>query len=320
MKNEIRARKHFSIGNHLLRFGILYLLTILVIVSSFMSEQFMTMGNMINVLRQASPVIILALGQGIVIITGGIDLSVGSVVALSGMVAAGAISFWELPVPIAILLAILIGIVFGMINGIIIAKFNISAMIVTLATMNAARGIAYLYNDGAQIIGLPDSFTEIGRGYVGPVPIPVIIMVVLVIIMILLMNKTIFGKYLYAIGGNENVAILAGIGVVKVKIIGYALCGVFSAIAGITYAARMNMGDPSMGEGLEMDAISSVVLGGINLYGGQGNIIGAVIGAAFIAVLGNALNLTGVSNFWQLVVKAVALIVAALIYSKKSSK
>ena len=313
MRNGTGMKRHFSISNHLLKFGVLYLLVLLIAAASAMSKQFLTTQNALNVLRQVSPVIILALGEGIVIITAGIDLSVGALVALSGM----GVSFWNLPTFAAVLLAVLFGIVFGLLNGIIIAKFNISAMIVTLATMNAARGAAYLYNDGAQIIGLPDSFTDIGRGYLGPIPIPAILMIVLVIIIVLLMNKTVLGKYLYAIGGNEEVARLAGIGVLKTKITAYALCSMFAALAGVIYAARMNMGDPAMGEGLEMDAIASVILGGINLYGGQGSILGAVIGAMFITVLGNALNLNGVSSFWQLVVKAVALIVAALIYTKK---
>ena len=317
MRNGTGKKRHFSISYHLLKFGVLYLLVLLIAAASAMSKQFLTTQNALNVLRQVSPVIILALGEGIVIITAGIDLSVGALVALSGMVAAGGVSFWNLPTFAAVLLAVLFGIVFGLLNGIIIAKFNISAMIVTLATMNAARGAAYLYNDGAQIIGLPDSFTDIGRGYLGPIPIPAILMIVLVIIIVLLMNKTVLGKYLYAIGGNEEVARLAGIGVLKTKITAYALCSMFAALAGVIYAARMNMGDPAMGEGLEMDAIASVILGGINLYGGQGSILGAVIGAMFITVLGNALNLNGVSSFWQLVVKAVALIVAALIYTKK---
>ena len=317
MRNGTGMKRHFSISNHLLKFGVLYLLVLLIAAASAMSKQFLTTQNALNVLRQVSPVIILALGEGIVIITAGIDLSVGALVALSGMVAAGGVSFWNLPTFAAVLLAVLFGIVFGLLNGIIIAKFNISAMIVTLATMNAARGAAYLYNDGAQIIGLPDSFTDIGRGYLGPIPIPAILMIVLVIIIVLLMNKTVLGKYLYAIGGNEEVDRLAGIGVLKTKITAYALCSMFAALAGVIYAARMNMGDPAMGEGLEMDAIASVILGGINLYGGQGSILGAVIGAMFITVLGNALNLNGVSSFWQLVVKAVALIVAALIYTKK---
>ncbi|MBU9736750.1 ABC transporter permease [Diplocloster agilis] len=317
MRNGTKLAKHFSMSDHLLKFGVLYLLVLLIAVASMMSRQFLTAQNALNVLRQVSPVIILALGEGIVIITAGIDLSVGALVAMSGMIAAGAVSFWNLPTFAAVLLAVLFGIVFGLLNGIIIAKFNISAMIVTLATMNAARGAAYLYNDGAQIIGLPDSFTDIGRGYLGPIPIPAIIMIILVILMVLLMNQTVLGKYLYAIGGNEEVARLAGIGVLKTKITAYAICSMFAALAGVIYAARMNMGDPAMGEGLEMDAIASVILGGINLYGGQGSILGAVIGAMFITVLGNALNLNGVSSFWQLVVKAVALIVAALIYTKK---
>ncbi|MCU6736013.1 ABC transporter permease [Diplocloster agilis] len=317
MRNGTKLAKHFSMSDHLLKFGVLYLLVLLIAVASMMSRQFLTAQNALNVLRQVSPVIILALGEGIVIITAGIDLSVGALVAMSGMIAAGAVSFWNLPTFAAVLLAVLFGIVFGLLNGIIIAKFNISAMIVTLATMNAARGAAYLYNDGAQIIGLPDSFTDIGRGYLGPIPIPAIIMIILVILMVLLMNQTVLGKYLYAIGGNEEVARLAGIGVLKTKITAYAICSMFAALAGVIYAARMNMGDPAMGEGLEMYAIASVILGGINLYGGQGSILGAVIGAMFITVLGNALNLNGVSSFWQLVVKAVALIVAALIYTKK---
>ena len=317
MKIRINSQKHFSLSSHLLKFGILYLLALLILSASMMSSQFLTVQNALNVLRQVSPVIILALGEGVVIITSGIELSVGALVALSGMVAAGAVSFWNMPALAAVLLAVLFGIMFGVLNGVIVARFNISAMIVTLATMNAARGIAYLYNDGAQIIGLPDSFTNIGRGYWGAVPVPAIIMIILTAVVVFVMNETILGKYLYAIGGNEEVARLAGISVVRTTIAAYVMCSMFAAIAGVIYAARMNMGDPAMGEGLEMDAVASVVLGGINLYGGQGSILGAVIGAMFITVLGNALNLNGVSSFWQLVVKAVALIVAALIYTKK---
>ena len=317
MSTGTKSAKHFSVRNHLLKFGIAYLLLLLILIASAVSRQFLTVQNGLNVLRQVSPVIVLALGEGIVIITAGIDLSVGALVALSGMMAAGAISFWKFPTFAAVLVALLVGIAFGFLNGFIVAKFNISAMIVTLATMNAARGMAYLYHDGAQIIGLPDSFTDIGRGYLGAIPIPAIIMAVLVAVMLFFMNKTILGRYLYAIGGNEEVARLAGIGVLKTKIAAYVLCSMFASVAGVIYAARMNMGDPAMGEGLEMDAIASVVLGGINLYGGQGSILGAVIGAMFITVLGNALNLNGVSSFWQLVVKAVALIVAALIYAKR---
>lgn len=317
--NSKTKKRHFSISKHLLKFGIFYLLALLAVVASLVSSQFFTAENGINVLRQASPVVILALGMGMVIITAGIDLSVGALASLSGIFVAGAITFWGLPIPVAVLLTLVLGVVFGLINGIIIAKFNVSAMIVTLATMNAARGVAYLYNDGAQIIGLPDAFTDIGRGHIGPIPIPAIIAIVMVILVYFVMTRTVFGKYLYAIGGNEDVARLAGIGIVKIKLIAYSLCSAFASVAGIIYAARLNMGDPSMGTGLEMDAIASVVLGGINLYGGQGSILGAVIGALFISVLGNALNLMGVSSFWQLVVKAVALIAAALIYTNKKS-
>jgi len=313
----ITINRNFSLSKHLLKFGILYLLGLLILVASLLSKQFFTIENGINVLRQASTIVILALGMGMVIIMAGIDLSVGAVSALSAIFVAGAISFWSLPIPLSIIVTLIMGAVFGTINGIIIAKFNISAMIVTLATMNAARGIAYLYNDGAQIIGLPDGFTDIGRGYLGPIPIPVIIMFVLVVLVFFVMKRTVFGKYLYAIGGNEEVARLAGINVVLIKVVSYGLCSALASVAGIIYAARLNMGDPSMGSGLEMDAIASVVLGGINLYGGQGSILGAVIGAMFISVLGNSLNLIGVSSFWQLVVKAVVLIAAALIYTNK---
>ena len=312
--------KHIDSSTHLLRFGILYLLILLILFSSLVSDKFLTVGNCINVLRQASMTIMIALGMGMVIITGGIDLSVGSLAALVGVFVSGAITKWEWSVALAILFALFIGVVFGCLNGFIISKFNISPMIITLATMSAARGVAMLYNNGAQIVGLPPNFTFIGRGYIlGGIPIPVAIMLALALFIWFIMTKTLFGKYLYAIGGGEDIARLAGINLIKTKIMCYAICSLCAAIAGVVYCARLNMGDPTIGSDFAMDAIASVVLGGISLYGGSGKILGAVVGALFIAVLANALNIIGVSSFWQLVVKAIVLIIAALIYSERKN-
>ena len=313
------ASKSFSLSQNLFKFGIVYLLIIQIIVASLLSKNFLTGSNMINVIRQASTTVIAALGMGMIIIIGGFDLSVGSVTALAGMLVAGAMVKWGFSVPLAVLFTLAVGFLYGFLNGIIIGKFQISPMIVTLATMNAARGIAMLYEDGAQIIGLPSAFAKIGRGYILGLPVPVWIMFVLIILVYLVVSKTVFGKYLYAIGGNEKVARMAGINVMATKVLAYSLCSVMASVVGIIYAARLNMGDPTVGEGVEMDAIASAVLGGINLYGGRGNILGAVAGALFISVLSNALNLIGISSFWQLVVKAFVLIVAAMIYTKRNS-
>lgn len=311
-----KPKKIFAVDN-LLKYGILYLLILLIIISSFLSKNFFTLDNFLNVIRQMSSTVILAAGMALVIITAGIDLSVGSVVALSSMAVAGAMDSWNFNIGFAIIFAIIIGVVIGTINGLLIGYFKISPMIVTLATMNGSRGIAMLYNDGAQIIGLPSGFKTIGRGSILGLPVPILIAIVIVLIIFSLSRYTVIGKYFYAIGSNEKVAMLAGINIVKTKVIAYLLCSICASIVGVIFASRLNMGDPTVGSGLEMDAIASVILGGINLYGGSGNILGAVIGATFMAVLGNSLNLIGISTFWQMIVKAVVLIIAALVYSKR---
>lgn len=313
--------KHMRLGEHLLKFGILYLLVLLLLGTSLISDNILTSSNLINVIRQASMLIIISLGEGMVIVSSGIDLSVGSIAAYTGVFSAGAMVYWGWPIPVAIIATVLLCTIIGLLNGIIVAKAGIQPMIATLATMNAVKGMAMLYADGGQVVGLSADFTKLGRGYLLEViPIPVVFMVVVSLIIFFVMTKTTFGKYLYAIGGSEEVARLAGINVVSTKIAAYGISSMLAAIAGVLHCARLSMGDPTIGDSFPMDAIASVVLGGISLNGGSGGILGAVVGALFITVLGNCMNIIGISSFWQLVFKAVVLIVAALIYRGENQK
>ena len=226
--------KHMRLGEHLLKFGILYLLVLLLLGTSLISDNILTSSNLINVIRQASMLIIISLGEGMVIVSSGIDLSVGSIAAYTGVFSAGAMVYWGWPIPVAIIATVLLCTIIGLLNGIIVAKAGIQPMIATLATMNAVKGMAMLYADGGQVVGLSADFTKLGRGYLLEViPIPVVFMVVVSLIIFFVMTKTTFGKYLYAIGGSEEVARLAGINVVSTKIAAYGISSMLAAIAGV---------------------------------------------------------------------------------------
>ncbi|PUU92782.1 MAG: ribose transport system permease protein [Halanaerobium sp.] len=309
-KNLLKTLNKFKTGIGLL---------ILVIVLSFMSPYFLTIPNILNIIRQVSIIAVISFGMTMVILTGGIDLSVGSMLAFSGAVTAGMMVNSGLNVFLAILIGLAAGTALGLFNGIAVAKAKLPAFIVTLAMMTVARGFTLIYTNGRPISGFNETFRFFGAGYLGRIPIPVVIMFILLIVIYILLKKTPFGRYIYAIGGNETATKLSGINTDKIKIAVYGLNGFLAAVSGIILTSRLNSAQPMAGEGYELDAIAAVVLGGTSLSGGSGSVIGTIIGALIIAVLNNGLNLLNVSSFYQLVAKG-AVILLAVFLDRKSQQ
>ena len=277
------------------------------------SGSFFTRQNIFNVLRQISTNLFLACGMTMVIILGGIDLSVGSIIALSGCISAGCVARYNLPLPIALLMGLLVGLLVGMFNGAVISKTTIPAFIVTLATMNIAKGLAYVYTGGSPVRVVTKEWQFLGAGYVGIFPTPVVILVIVLIITAIIMNKTKMGRHMYAVGGNQQAAEFSGIKVEKVKFFVHAFSGLMAGLAGLVLASRMYSGQPTAGDGAEMDAIAAVVVGGTSMAGGSGKIGGTIIGGLIIGVLNNGLNLLNVNSFWQYVVKGVVILLAVFL-------
>ncbi len=296
--------------------GILAALIILCLILSIFpgtSEYFLTIKNLFNVLRQISTNLLLACGMTMVIILGGIDLSVGSVIALSGVIAAGCVSRYGMPIAPSMIVGILIGVIFGLFNGFVISKTTIPPFIVTLATMNIARGLAGVYTGGSPVRVVSKEWQWIGAGYAAGIPVPVIIMAIVFVISLLILNRTKIGRYIYAVGGNDMAARFSGINVSKVKFFVYTYSGIMAGLAGIILGSRMYSGQPTAGEGAEMDAIAAVVVGGTSMAGGSGKLGGTLIGALIIGILNNGLNLMNVNSFWQTVVKGVVILLAVTI-------
>ncbi|WP_337914408.1 ribose ABC transporter permease [Vibrio cholerae] len=294
-------------------------LLFLVVVVSFLNPNFFTVDNLLNILRQTSVNAIIAVGMTLVILTAGIDLSVGSVLALCGAFAATLVAM-EVPVLVAVPTALLAGAALGAISGIIIAKGKVQAFIATLVTMTLLRGVTMVYTDGRPIstgfTDTADTFAWFGTGYALGIPVPVWLMVVVFAGAWYLLNHTRFGRYVYAVGGNESATRLSGINVDRVKIGVYAICGLLAALAGIIVTSRLSSAQPTAGMGYELDAIAAVVLGGTSLMGGKGRMMGTLIGALIIGFLNNALNLLDVSSYYQMIAKAVVILLAVLVDNK----
>lgn len=293
-------------------------LVLLCIIITFVTPSFLTVANITNVFTQVSVNAIIAVGMTFVILTGGIDLSVGSTLAISGALGASIIKSTN-NIFLAIIVAAIVGIVIGLVNGILIAKGKLQAFIVTLATMTIFRGATLVFTNGTPISKLPESFLNIGNAKLGFIPVPVIITIVIAAISIYILSQTKFGRYLYALGGNEESAKLSGINTDKIKVLTYVVSGFVSAIAGVIITSRIGSASPNAGTGFELDAIAAVVIGGTSLAGGEGKISGTIIGALIIGVLNNGLNLMNVSPFYQSIVKGLVILIAVLL-DKKSRK
>jgi ribose transport system permease protein len=307
------------LGNGWKQLGSVIGLVLIIIIVSALSSDFLTVNNLLNVLRQVSINALIAYGMTFVILTGGIDLSVGSMLALSSAVVAQlmakGVGFYP-----SLLIGIVAGAIMGAFNGFMITKGRVAPFIATLATLTIFRGFTLVFTNGSPITGIGNdlSFQLFGKGYLFGIPIPVVTMLVVFLFLLFVLKKTVFGKQTYAIGGNEEASILAGIKVDRVKVAIYSISGALSALAGIILISRLNSADPNAGASYELDAIAAVVLGGTSLSGGKGSIVGTLIGALIIGVLNNGLNLLNVSPFYQLVVKGLVILLAVLIDRKKS--
>ncbi|SFL64345.1 ribose ABC transporter membrane protein [Halanaerobium salsuginis] len=299
-----------SLGKEL---GALTGLILLGIIMTVASPHFLTLTNLMNILRQSSLIAIAAAGMTFVIITGGIDLSVGSVLSLSSCLTAGMMVSHGWNVWLAVIFGLLAGGVLGIINGVLITRIPLPPFISTLGMMGVARGFAFVYTDGAPIYGLPESFKYLGAGMIGPVPFPAILMVITYLICYFLLNKTKIGRYAYALGGNEEAAILSGINTKYYKTIVYALTGFFAALAGLILAGRLDAATSVAGDGFELDVIAAVVIGGTSLSGGRGRIVGSLIGALIMGVVRNGLNLLLVSSHWQRVILGLIILLAVTV-------
>ena len=291
-------------------------LVILCVVLTGLSDRFLTMDNLLNVTRQVSINAVISVGMTLVILTGGIDLSVGSILAFAGSITAGLLSGGQSLVP-AIIVGVVAGAFIGMINGALITRAGIPPFIATLGTMTAARGFTLVYTDGRPITGMEEAFRFLGGGYIAGIPVPVIIMAVIFLLAHIMLTRTKFGRYVYAIGGNEEAARLSGIGTKKILLSVYTLAGLLAGFSGVIMASRLNSAQPTAGAGFELDAIAAVVLGGTSLSGGVGTVGGTLIGAMIIGVLDNGLNLLNVSSFYQQVAKGVVILLAVYVDKKR---
>ncbi|MEB6169516.1 ribose ABC transporter permease [Staphylococcus pseudoxylosus] len=295
-------------------------LILLVIIISVLNSAFLEPSNLFNLLRQVSINGLIAFGMTFVILTGGIDLSVGSTLALSSAMIA-ILMVTGVDSIVALLIGCIFGAILGAINGLLITLGKMAPFIATLATMTVFRGLTLVITDGNPITNLNGSyaFQLFGRGYFLGIPVPAVTMFITFIILYIILHKTVFGRQTYAMGGNEKAAFISGIKVNKLKVMIYSLAGLMSAMAGAILTSRLNSAQPTAGMSYELDAISAVVLGGTSLTGGKGRILGTLIGVLIIGVLNNGLNLLGVSSFYQQVVKGVVIIIAVLIDRKNKS-
>lgn len=323
MKNN---QSHNSILSYLKRepvFKPMAALLLMIVAMMLLSDNFMTADNVFNVLRQTSVNLCISVGMTLVILTGGIDLSVGSVLALSGAVAAGmahegfaftsmdsyvSFTFWG-----CCLAAIVVGALFGAMNGTLVCHFKVQPFVATLGVMTICRGLTMLYTGGFPITGLGDGFEFMGTGWFLGIPMPVWVALVIAGLFAFFMKKSKTGRYIYAIGGNEKASLLSGIRVGKIVMLVYVIAGVLSAIAGVLVTARLDSAQPNAGVGYELDAIAAVVIGGASLSGGRGSIAGTVVGVLIIGVLNNGLVLIDVSPFWQQIVKGFVILLAVIL-------
>jgi ribose transport system permease protein len=313
----------------LVKFQSLIALVLLCIGIALMSDKFLTVDNTWNVMRQISVNICISVGMTLVVLTSGIDLSVGSVLAFCGAITAGLLKFGiELPsnnlyigftILGAILTGLIVGAVLGLFNGWTVTRFKVPPFVATLAMLTIARGLTLLWTKGFPISNLGDSFAYIGTGWFLGIPLPVWISVIVIVSAVIITQKTALGRYIYAIGGNEHASKLSGININKVKLIVYSIAGVLAAVGGIMVTSRLDSAQPNAGISYELDSIAAVVIGGTSLSGGRGTIMGTVLGAIIIGVLNNGLVLLNVSPFWQQVVKG-GVILLAVIIDKANSK
>ena len=295
------------------KLGVLLALLFFVAIFAIASPRFLTPDNFINVSRQISTNFIIGCAMTFVIITAGIDLSVGSFVALSSVLMAGLTVNYGLPWPFAIVLTILAVAGVGLLNGLAISRQGLQPFVVTLAMMSIARGLALAYTDGTPIFIADKTVLALGNGYLGPIPIPVAIAAVIGILSHIALTRTRLGRYVYAVGGNEEAARISGINVANIKLFVYGFSGALSAVAGVIMTGRLYSGNPTAGADTALDVIAAVVIGGTSLFGGVGTIVGTLVGAFIVGIISNGLTILNVPYYWQLVAKGLVIYIAMLI-------
>jgi ribose transport system permease protein len=300
--------------------GIWILLVVMVVLGSVLSPVFLTWNNLFIVLRQAAALSFVSIGQTFAVIANCVDLSVGTVITLVQCIAAKTMSGDIRGLAPTLLYTLFVILAVGLFNGFLIARRKANPFIVTLGTMTLLQGITLIYTHQQPVGSVPYAFRLLAEGYVGPVPFPVILMVVFMIGGYILLRRTRYGRYILAVGGNEEVSRLAGIPVVEIMILTCLLSAATAAFTGLFLAARMNIGDPVAGQTFTLDSIAAVVIGGTNIAGGRGSIIGTLGGVLLYSVLNNLMNLTNVSPFYQIVVKGVVIVVAVIFYQIRQTE
>lgn len=317
---EIKAKKKKI---DFTKYMALIALVILVILITALNPQFIAPSNLLNLLRQASVNSLIAFGMTFVILTGGIDLSVGSVLAFTGAITCSMI-LQGVPAWVAAIVGIILGALMGALNGFLISYGKVTAFIATLATMTIWRGATYVFTNGNPITGPKMNssffFQFVGQGYLFGIPFPVIITLIAFVVLYVLLHKTAFGRKTFALGGNEEAAFVAGVKTKKILIYIYTISGVMAAIAGLILSSRLSSAQPDAGTSYEMDAIASTVIGGASLMGGKGRMSGTLIGALLIASLSNGMNLLGINSFYQQIVKGVVILVAVMVDAQSQKK
>lgn len=292
------------------KYAPLLILASLVVFFTFVSPNFMTVKNLTLMVRQVSFATISAVGIMFVMISGAIDLSIGSQIVFTNIVTAILMARYHVNPVLAILVCLVMGTLLGTINGILSVKLQIHPLIITLGTATIYKGLGYIVADGKNIIGLPNSFKVLGQGYVGPIPIPVLTMIVVALIGNFVLTRTYFGRYVFAMGGNAEAARLAGVNINRMRIITFAICGFASAMTSVLLLSRVFSGQVFTGQGIEFDCLTAALLGGVSFIGGEGTIFGLITGVLIIGVLNNAMQLAGLPDFYQNVVKGTVLLVA----------
>jgi ribose transport system permease protein len=303
----------------LLRYAMVIVVLLVIAYFSYRSARFSTPDNLITILVAAAPFALIALGQTLVILTGGIDLSVGSVIAVSAMAAAATAKANPGQVYLTVLVAMVVGLAVGCLNGFLVSRINVPPFIATLGTLTAGSGMAYVIGGGAPINGLPAEFGSIANTKLLGLQIPVLLMIVGIVALAIIMRRTTYGMRVYAVGGNRNAAEIAGINAKNVLFSVYAISGLLAGISGVMLASRVISGPPNLGQGYELDAIAAVVIGGASLMGGRGSVWGTALGLFMIMTLNNGLDILVVPAYWQDVIKGV-LIVAAVAVDVWSSR
>ena len=311
--------KKKELGSVLRNFALVFIIIAITIVMSFVSPVFMTSKNIINIIRQISINGIIAVGMTFVILTGGIDLSVGSVVAITSVIVGSMLqggSNWL----VACIVALLIALVFGAFNGFMIAYVGFQPFIATLATVTMGSGIALAYSDGKPFTISNESFLKIGQGYIGAIPIPIVLLVIVVAIGLIILKTTTFGRYVFAIGGNKNAAKLSGVRTRRVELMVYVISALCASLVGLILSARISSGQPTAGEGYELDAIAATAIGGTSMTGGVGSLTGTIFGFVLLGLMTNSMNLLNINSFYQEIVKGILIIIAVFLDMTSKNK